>query len=73
MTVRASLQLADPSNQLVTLTLTATLGEFEELSREIATGKVPAYRVQDLQSKIFEATRRLRDKIQIEADKDPDQ
>ena len=61
--MRARAQFTDPTDMPVTITLTGTLGEFENLSNAIGSAKIPHYQTSALTEQIRKVSWALRNKV----------
>lgn len=62
--MRATAQFTDPGDATVSIVLTGSLKEFEELRVAIGASEIPFYRVQALLDQIGDASRQLRAKVE---------
>ncbi len=72
MSIRVTANFADPTQSQVTLTMTAPLGDFEQLRAALSSEKpVPYWQVQSLLQQIDAASRALRGTVHVETPPPP--
>lgn len=64
--MKATAEFSDPSEALVTISLTGTLSEFEDLKKALGDHKMPYWQVGALVEQIGDASFKLRTKVTVE-------